>query len=70
MLGVIDVSKEYEDYRDILESLNLHFQKHWVYPKEVGGYLGMDYRTVMKKFSVDRQGCSIETLARRMSRGA
>lgn len=60
------MAKEKEDYRDILEALLAHFHKHWVYPGEVGAYLGMDYRTAMKKFKMDRSGCSIETLARRM----
>lgn len=58
--------REKEDYRDILESLLKHFNKHWLYPTEIGDYLGMDYRTVMKKFNIDRKGCSPETLARRM----
>ena len=58
--------REKEDYRDILEALNQHFNKHWVYPTEVGDYLGMDYRTAKKKFDISREGISIETLARRM----
>lgn len=62
------MAKEKEDYRDILESLLAYFRKHWVYPTELGLYLGIDYRTVMRKFNIDRGGCSIETLARRMSR--
>lgn len=60
--------RETEDYRYILEQLIKYFNKHWVYPSEIGGYLGMDYRTVMKKFGVTRSGCSIESLARRMSK--
>lgn len=62
------MSKESENYRDILEELLKNFHKHWLYPTEIGGYLGMDYRTVMKKFGVTRDGCSVETLARRMSK--
>lgn len=58
--------RERDDYRVILEELIKYFNKHWVYPTELGGYLGMDYRTVMKKFNMTRQGCSIESLARRM----
>ena len=58
--------REKEDYRDILESLLEHFNKHWVYPTEVAAYLGMDYRTAMKKFDISRKGISLETLARRM----
>lgn len=60
------MAKEYEDYRVILEGLLAHFNKHWVYPMEISGYLGMDYRTVMRKFGITRNGCSLETLARRM----
>lgn len=56
------------DYRDILEQLLAHFRKHWVYPTEVANYCGLDYRTVMKKFDISRDGISIETLARRMCR--
>ena len=58
--------REHNDYRRVLESLLGYFNKHWVYPTEVAGYLGMDYRTVMRKFSMTREGCSIESLARRM----
>lgn len=58
--------REKEDYRAILESLVGHFRKHWLYPKEIADYLGMDYRTAMKKFGISREGISIETLARRM----
>lgn len=61
------MARESKDYRDVLESLLDYFNKHWVYPTEIGGYLGMDYRTVMKKFGITRAGCSIESLARRMS---
>lgn len=60
------MSREHIDYRDTLESLLHYFNKHWVYPSEVAGYLGMDYRTVMKKFNMTREGCSLESLARRM----
>lgn len=60
------MSREKEDYRAILESLLKYFNKHWVYPMEIGDYLGLDYRTVMKKFGITRDGCSLETLARRM----
>lgn len=62
------MARELESYRDNLESLLGHFHKHWVYPKELGDYLGIDYRTVMKKFGVTRNGCSIEVIARRMSK--
>lgn len=58
--------REKEDYRAILEALLQHFNKHWVYPSEVADFLGMDYRTVKKKFDISRDGISIETLARRM----
>lgn len=58
--------REKESYRDILESLLTHFNKHWVYPTELAGYLGMDYRTAQKKFDISRKGISIEELARRM----
>lgn len=58
--------REKEDYRNILEGLLNHFHKHWVYPMEIGDYLGINYRTVMRKFDIDRDGCSIETLARKM----
>ena len=58
--------REKEDYRIILEQLLAAFKKHWVYPKEVADYLGMDYRTAMKKFDITRKGISIEALARRM----
>ena len=58
--------REKESYRDILASLIRYFNKHWVYPQEIGKYLGMDYRTVKKKFHVTKEGISIETLARRM----
>ena len=60
------MGREYEDYRIILEELLHHFHKHWVYPMELAGYLGVDYRTVMRKFGITRQGCSIEAIARRM----
>lgn len=58
--------REKEDYRDILEALTKHFNKHWVYPTEVADYCGIDYRTAMRKFDISRKGISIETLARRM----
>lgn len=58
--------REKEDYRNILESLVAKFDKHWVYPTELAGYLGMDYRTAMKKFGITRQGISVEALARKM----
>lgn len=61
------MSREKPDYRTILESLLTYFNKHWVYPTEVAAYLGMDYRTAMKKFGITRDGCSIEMLARKMS---
>lgn len=62
------MAREKEDYRLILEGLLQHFRKHWVYPTEIGDYLGVNYRTVMTKFDIDRDGCSIETLARKMCR--
>lgn len=62
------MARESESYRDNLESLLAHFRKHWVYPKELGQYMGVDYRTVMKKFDMTRNGCSIEVIARRMSK--
>lgn len=58
---------ESDDYRDNLESLLRYFNKHWVYPTEIGGYLGVDYRTVERKFGISRNGCSVETLARKLS---
>lgn len=57
---------EKDGYRDHLEQLLKHFGKHWIYPKELGDYLGMDYRTAEKKFRIDRNGASVETIARRM----
>lgn len=60
------MAREKEDYRIILERLDKHFRKGWVYPTEIGDYLGINYRTVMRKFDIDRNGCSIETLARKM----
>ena len=60
------MAREKEDYREILEELFKHFRKHWVYPTEIADYLGMDYRTAMRKFGITRNGCSIESLARRM----
>lgn len=62
------MAREKEDYRAILEGLLGYFRKHWVYPNEIGGYLGLDYRTVMRKFDISRDGCSVETLARKMCR--
>jgi len=61
------MGREREDYRIILEELLRHFNKHWIYPTELAVYLGVDYRTVMRKFGITRQGCSIEGIAKRMS---
>ena len=58
--------REKEGYRDHLESLEKHFNKHWVRAVEVGYYCGMDYRTAKKMFDIPKEGISIETLARRM----
>ena len=58
--------REKEAYRDILESLLGHFNKHWVYATEVGGYCGMDYRTAKKRFKIPKEGIAIEKLARMM----
>lgn len=60
---------EKEGYRDHLESLLKYFGgKHWVYPKELADYMGVDYRTAMKVLKITRDGASIETIARRMCR--
>ena len=53
-------------YDRILDSLLKYFHKHWVYPTELGDYLGMDYRTIKSKFDMTRNGMSVEELAIRM----
>lgn len=59
---------EKEGYQENLKALTDYFHKHWVYPKELADYMGMDYRTAMKKFGITRDGISIEVLAGRLCR--
>lgn len=62
------MAMEKEGYREHLESLLAYFHKHWIYPKELADYMGVDYRTAMKVLGIKREGASIETIARRMCR--
>ena len=56
------------DYRDNLEAV-LAFTggRHLLNAKEVGAFLGIDYRTARKRYDFDKYGAiSAPTLARQM----
>lgn len=56
-------------YRDNLESLLAFFGKKRLLTKtDVGKYLGIDYRTAAKRYGIDRNGITVESLARQIAR--
>lgn len=58
---------EYEGYRDVLESLLTAFGgRHWLRVSEAAQFLGMDNRTVKKRFLVGTDGIATELFARRI----
>lgn len=58
---------EYEGYRDVLESLLTAFGgRHWLRVSEAAQFLGMDNRTVKKRFLVGTDGIAVELFARRI----
>lgn len=58
---------EYEGYRDVLESLlNAFGGRHWLRVSEAAAFLGMDNRTVKKRFLVGTDGIATELFARRI----
>lgn len=58
---------EYEGYRDVLESLLSAFGgRHWIRVTEAAQFLGVDNRTLKKRFLVETGGISAELLARRI----
>lgn len=60
--------KEKEAYRDNLEQLLLFFhEKRLLQPAEVSEYLGIDPRTVKKKFKFNNGYISVVNLARELS---
>lgn len=61
--------KEIEEYRDNYEALLKHFGGRMLLSqKDVAEYCGKDRRTVAKMYAIGRDGITLPTLARRMSR--
>lgn len=61
--------REREDYRDNLEDLLEFFGgKRLISKIEAANYLGLDPRTAAKRFDIGKNGISLPTLARRLSR--
>ena len=61
--------KEYESYRAILaDLLQAQDSKHWT-QKQTSYYLGIDPRTVKRRYGIDRKGINVWELARRISHG-
>lgn len=58
---------EYKGYRDVLESLLTEFGgRHWLRVSEAAQFLGVDNRTVKKRFDVGTDGIATELFARRI----
>lgn len=61
--------KEPEAYRDNYEALLAYFHGRMLLSQtDVASYCGKDRRTVTKMYAIGREGITVPTLARRMSR--
>ena len=59
--------KEADTYRSVLaDLLQAQDSKHWS-QKQASYYLGIDPRTVKRRYGIDRKGISVWELARRIS---
>lgn len=61
------MSREKEDYRSILADLLQAKDGRIWKQKEVALYLGIDPRTVKRRFGVGRKGIEVHELARKLS---
>lgn len=61
--------REREDYRPILEDiLRFSGQRRILTIQDVATYLGLDYRTVKRRYHIDRCGISAPTLAMKLAK--
>ena len=64
------MAREHDAYRDNYEALIKHFGHchNHLSQKEVAEFMGLDRRTVLSRYGVDKHGVTMPTLARRMCR--